>query len=404
MKKRTFLLFFMCLFSVASVFAESPDLPLFEEEDSTPAEAPAPAPCPLCDKRGKLPNIGNDAKSVDSIYLAPPPFPAVNVTMTSDQPLPSRPFEGVNMSYEGRYSADVEHPNRVSAPVDFAATQSAKKTVNVQIKEAKAEDDKAKDEKEVEEKKEDKESKKETAKTPDKKEDKEQAKKVNPVFPMTPIRSDVPTAPKKTVSSVASFDIATMQLGMTPDDVIDSATENGFEITNVAYGIPSFMVTNFERECRSSGLYQTRLIHECVRERAREEDVYYISQLVFKKAETKEQIVVLFSSTLTDNKAFKIDYTGYGDNSLGTSYKDMLKKTNRRDVFWKYVYDKYGRSNGNGNALVWGNPNGVFMRAFLQGTAMDGRIILEDASQKGVDYRQAENWNKEQEIINPFSF
>ena len=87
-----------------------------------------------------------------------------------------------------------------------------------------------------------------------------------------------------------------------------------------------------------------------------------------------------------------------------TSYKDLLKKTNRRDVFWKYVYDKYGHPKGNGSAVFWGNPNGVLMRAFLEGNAMNGHIVLEDVTQKGIDYHQAEGWNKNQEISNPFSF
>ena len=44
------------------------------------------------------------------------------------------------------------------------------------------------------------------------------------------------------------------------------------------------------------------------------------------------------------------------------------------------------------------------MRAFMDGNALDARIILEDATKKGADYRQAEAWNKDQEVQNPFSF
>ncbi|MBP5534992.1 MAG: hypothetical protein J6Y03_05785 [Alphaproteobacteria bacterium] len=384
MKRRTFLLFFTCLFLGSSVFAQSTDLPLFEEEKKA-------EPCPTCTKK-KNPIIGNDVKPVESIYFAPPPFPAVNIK-APEETLSPKPFEGMNLAYESKYVDTSEYSNKLSAPVDFSGVKETPSETKIQIK--KAEDDKDKEQKGV------KQTEKNAPEEPKKDVEKKVEASAEPTAQkrpsLTPFSSGVS-------ANVGGFDIADLQLGMSPEDVIDSAADNGFEVTNVAYGIPSFMVTNFERDCRESGLYQLRLIHECVRERARDEDVYYISQLVLKKEITKEQIVVLFSSTLTDNQAFKIDYTGFGDNSLSTSYKDLLKKTNRRDVFWKYVSDKYGRPRGNDGSLFWGNQNGVLMRVFMEGNAMDGRIILEDVTQRGTDYRQAEDWNKEQEISNPFSF
>ena len=381
MKRRTFLLFFTCLFLGFPVFAQSTDLPLFEEEKKA-------EPCPTCTKR-KAPNIGNDVKPVESIHFAPPPFPAVNIKAPEEK-LSPKPFEGINLEYENRYVDTSEYSNKLSAPVDFSGVKNDSSEPKIQIKKAEENTDK-KQEKQAED-------------GASKGQEKDTEKKESAT-----VKSDVQERPSltpfaATSANISNFDIAGLQLGMSPEDVIDNAVDVGFEVTNIAYGIPSFMVTNFERDCRESGLYQLRLIHECVRERARDEDVYYISQLVLKKAETKEQIVVLFSSTLTDNQAFKIDYTGFGDNSLGTSYKDLLRKTNRRDVFWKYVSDKYGRPKGNADTLFWGNPNGVLMRVFMEGNAMDGRIILEDVTQKGTDYRQAESWNKEQEVPNPFSF
>ena len=384
MKRKTFLLFFVCLFLGSNAIAQSPDLPLFEEEKT-------PEPCPTCAKK-KVPNIGNDAKPVESVYFAPPPIPPLKVGPSTEK-LSPKPFEGVDMAYEGRYVDTTEYTDKLSKPVDFSATQVVKKAPDVQIKKDEEvtkeneKKDKVVPEKDASQKQEDKATLKEDGSIGDAFQE------------FVPLKQSVGKS-----SDASAFDIAGLQLGMSPDDVVSNAIEKGFEITNVAYGIPSFMVTNFERDCRESGLYQLRLIHECVRERARNEDVYYISQLVFKSAETNEQIVVLFSSSLTNNQAFKIDYTGFGDNSLGTSYKDLLKKTNRRDVFWKYVYDKYGRPKGSGNAPYWGNPKGVLMRAFLEGNAMNGRIVLEDVTQKGNDYRQAESQNKEQEVPNPFNF
>ena len=88
---------------------------------------------------------------------------------------------------------------------------------------------------------------------------------------------------------------------------------------------------------------------------------------------------------------------------MGTSYRDLLKKTNRRDLFWKYVYEKYGKP-VSADAPIWGDINGISLRAFLDGNAMDARIILQKFDQQGKDFRLAEEWSKEQEVENPFSF
>ena len=119
MKRTTFLLFFICLFFVGESFAQNPDLPLFEEEKKV-------EPCPTCAKRKTMPNIGNDAEPTDSVYLAPPPFPPVNVTMTSGEELPVRPFEGVEMKYDNTYKAPA-YADRLSTPVDFSASASTER-------------------------------------------------------------------------------------------------------------------------------------------------------------------------------------------------------------------------------------------------------------------------------------
>lgn len=373
MKRTTFLLFFICLFFVGESFAQNPDLPLFEEEKVV-------KPCPTCTKSKVKPNIGNNAEPTDSVYLAPPPFPPVNVTMTSGEELPARPFEGVEMKYDNSYKASA-YADRLSAPVDFAANEAANKP-KIQIKEEKPK---------VEEKKEKTEEKKQ-----------EEVKKSSSFAPQPEQKK--PASSVNMFSDASNFDVAELYLGMTPEEATESAVDAGFEVEHVAYDIPSFMVSSFEADCRNSGVYQLRMVNDCVRNRAQKEEVYFISQMTFKKPMTKEQVVVLFSSPLTDNKAFKIDYTGFGDNSLGTSYKDVLRKVNRRDVFWKFVRDKYGPPKGNEETYYWGNPNSVLMRAYLEGNALNGRIILEDVTQKGIDYRQAEDWNKEQEVVNPFTF
>ena len=381
MKRMTFLLFFISPFCFTATLSAQ-DIALFEEETTM-------VPCPTCTKSKKtVPNIGTDATPVDSIRFAPAPFPSVKVSMNDDNALPERPFQGVDMKYEKRYSDNNADYSGLSAPVDFS------KKISPEIQIEKNIDSTSQAKKKVDEVL----SKKTVIPTPPKKEDIEK-----PVFkPLYSVQNNILPTARKTVD-VNTFNIADLYLEMTPEDVVDTAPQIGFEVTNIEYAIPAFMITAFEKDCRDSGLYQTRLIHECVRQTAKDEDVYYISEMILKREDTKEQIVILFSSALSGNKAFKIDYTGFGDNSLGTSYKDLLKKTNRRDVFWKYVYEKYGNPNS-AQAPIWGDINGISLRAFLDGNAMDARIILQRFDQQGKDFRLAEKWNKGQEAENPFNF
>ena len=118
-----------------------------------------------------------------------------------------------------------------------------------------------------------------------------------PVFkPLYPVAgSTLSTGPQKI--DVNTFNVSDLYLDMTPEDVSDVALQNDFEVTNISYAVPSFMITAFEQDCRADGLYQTRLIHECVRERAKNEDVYYISDMTLKRQ--NEEIIVSFSSALS---------------------------------------------------------------------------------------------------------
>ena len=364
-----------CLIAMPAFCQE--DLQMFETDTAVQ----------LSEEQEKRPNIGPDAQKVESVSFAPV-FPDVNVSMGSGKPTPLPFSNKPEKRIKPTQAPNAAISENLSVPVDFSA--SAGKEIQIVVSKQKQPT----------------EGKKETTQkaqqqpSPKKEPKAERPQQVYLNKAQLPKNAgiQIPPPPK-----VELFNIADIYLGMQPEDVIETAAESGFELTNVAYGIPSYMITDYERICRQSGLYQTRLIHECIRETAKDNDVYYVSQLTFDRLDAQGKISVLFSSALTDNKAFKIDYTAFGDNSLGTSYKDLLKKTHRRDIFWKYVYDKYGKPQGQ-TVYFWGSPKKVYLRALLSGNAMDGRIVLEDVEQTGIDYTQATAVDKEKDINNPFHF
>ena len=393
-----------CLYAIQALAADI-EVPLFmsvEEKIQKSQEEQASTQRTKRSAR-RTPNIGKGAKPAEEIKIAPDPFPAIRIKSAESQQEVGAPFNNhpvTSATTQRTMPADVTAPDVTFQPVY--------QTQDIQIVAKQAE------ELVVEEKKSAPKREPRVKETAAKKtvEPKTASKQQAPI----PVQNIV-TVPKPgmpTTLSAAqpsidaphraeSFDIMGMKLHMTPDEITQIAQENGFTVSNIAYAIPLFMTTAYEQQCRQNGFAQLRLIHDCVRTQAQADDVYYISELRLDNAVTKEQIVVSFVSGLTENQASRIDYTSFGDNSLGTSYKDAAKKTARRDLFWKLVFDKYGQPNFP-KMLLWGDPRKVYMQAFMEGSALNGRLILDDKELPYQDMEKAGKINEGKEIPHSFSF
>ena len=203
---------------------------------------------------------------------------------------------------------------------------------------------------------------------------------------------------------IDEMDIMGGRLYMSPQDMTDEAQERGFRVSGISHAIPTFATTRLEKACRAEeNLVQLERVQNCVRERAQKEGIYYISELVLDNAATKEQIKGRFTSLFTDNKAYYIEYTAYGDNSLGTSIKDIAKKTTRRDLFWDLVFEKYGEPTYP-EQLVWGDPRESYFKAYMEGSALNGKLIMEDKKLPSDDMSEAYEQLPPPPEINFFSF
>ncbi len=223
-------------------------------------------------------------------------------------------------------------------------------------------------------------------------------------FVQQPIVIEKPAYPLfDSLPDVTKFDVMGIKLYMNPEEIVEIGSDNGFGVARVVYAIPTFMTSDFEKQCRKEGLVQVQLIHDCVRNLAQDREVYYISELRLENKTTKEQIVASFVSGLTQNQAYRIDYTAFGDNSLGTSYKDIAQKSIRKETFWKLVFAKYGNPNFS-NKMLWGDPRNAYMQVFMEKNSLDGRIIIDDKEflYKDMDVAVRENQDKESSYL--FSF
>ncbi len=377
----------LCLYAGQALAADI-DVPLFmtlEEKIQKSQEEQASNPKSKKENR-RAPNIGKNAVPAEEIKIAPDPFPAIRIDAAEPQKEIGAPFGNLPLK-NGVTEKKLVLEDEKTPDVNF---QSPKPAQGIQIVAQKTPDVTVK------------EKEKDSVKVKKKAEEPVQniVSVPKPGMPTTVFLN----APDIRAPHVAEgFDIMGMKLHMTPDEVLMIAEDNGFTVSNVAYAIPLFMTTAYEQNCRRDGFMQLRLIHDCVRMQAQEDNVYYVSELRLDNSTTKEQIVVSFVSGLTGNQASRIDYTSFGDNSLGTSYKDAAKKTARRDLFWKLVFDKYGQPNFP-KMLLWGDPRKIYMQAFMEGTALNGRLILDDKELPYQDMDAAGKITQTQETPHAFSF
>lgn len=403
MKMTPFLILSLFCASSGAVLAQEMDIPLFAADSQTPGFASG-SDAQIPQKVSSLPNVGQNANRVDSLKIAPPPFPPIEVPvqMEKTEGLPSTPFTQRMVTHKSGTALPQTSPStasqssQLSRPVDWNAVQ------NKSIEESITKGVQPQEEPNL-----DKKAETTVPEAPQKDAAKPEPAQpvIQPMFTAPSFQAQMTTdnVLMKPQYNAYDFNIAGLKLGMEPQETIDMAQEAGFTLANMSYAIPAFMTANFENDCRAQGLYQVRLIHECVRDMAKAEDVYYISELTFEKKESKEQITVLFTSGLTGNKAFKVDYIGFGDNSLGTSYKDLIKKTNRRDIFWKLVFEKYGKPNYD-KMLLWGDPRKAYMKAYLERNELNARIVLEDKEIPLEDMNMAYDIEEKREKPHHFSF
>lgn len=379
MQKIKFLLMTTILMGSGAVFAQEVDLPNFSDEITSAQVA--------------LPNIGEDAKPRDFIKIVPgvslplpqqekaetyPPFSQKAkrqyISVLADQEVKKEEKE------ENLQAGDLSP--RVSRPISFGEALHS----DVQIKAV--------------------------PELPKKQEEEVDKVEVEPENDISEIDVDAfeiapvarPVVAKKVVQPAISFDVSGVELNMTPDEVIDILTEQGYELTKSSYDLPLFMSSAYEEECRrDENLKALHHIHECIRERAEADEVYAPSRMVFEKPAMREEITAYFSTALTDNQLYKVEYVNFGDNSLGSSYKDSAKKTARRNMFWKQIAEKYGTPDFK-ETMVWGSLESVYMRAFLTGNNFDAHIVLENVKVTPLDKSRALDLEKEREKYNPFTF
>lgn len=122
-------------------------------------------------------------------------------------------------------------------------------------------------------------------------------------------------------------------------------------------------------------------LENCVIQMAKKNGYQYVERTTYSKFDTREEIEVYFTSTFTNNKAYRISYKSEAATAItGNSQKQIYLRNIKVYDFWKKINQKYGTPD-NKDDVIWGLGGN---KPYLQ--AGTGRLILEDPMLRELDY------------------
>ena len=200
------------------------------------------------------------------------------------------------------------------------------------------------------------------------------------------------------------FLLAGVGLGMNTAEVEDILTDQGYTLARVDETLPPALSIAYEKDCRlTKKLYIISDIKNCIFDRSKEEETRYIKQMTFERPDTRETMIINFTSLATENIAYRVFYQNKGDSSLNTSAKNMKIKKDRQNEFWDLVFTVYGLPDDS-DKLIWGNENTSYLHAKMMGSAYDAYLILESNDLQNEDYFKWEDSLAEMKTIKTFNF
>lgn len=143
---------------------------------------------------------------------------------------------------------------------------------------------------------------------------------------------------KKTVrrSNASVFDISGAMLRMSFKQIDDILTRRGFRRTVQKLDIPNFIRWRNEDKCRASGVVGYERLENCVIQMAKKNGYQYVERTTYSKFDTREEIEVYFTSTFTNNKAYRISYKSEAATAItGNSQKQIYLRNIKVYDFWK---------------------------------------------------------------------
>lgn len=180
-------------------------------------------------------------------------------------------------------------------------------------------------------------------------------------------------------SNAANFDISKVKLRMSPKEVEDTLTAQGYRKIQEKKEIPNFIKWRSEELCRQHGVIGFERLNACATMVAKENGFQFIEHQTYNRYITRETIEVYFTSTFTDNLAHRIFYKSSAPFSDSKASKNVYLNNLKIFDFWHRIDLKYGKPD-NETEIKWGLGG---KKPYLK--AATGTLELADPLLKNLD-------------------
>ena len=92
-----------------------------------------------------------------------------------------------------------------------------------------------------------------------------------------------------------------------------------YKLVNIEYDIPKYFKYNYDALCRKRNIFIPENLKECIKGFARKNKMEYISKVNYKKNDTNEELTIYFTSPITENKIWKIEYKDLKSDNIFTT-------------------------------------------------------------------------------------
>ena len=184
------------------------------------------------------------------------------------------------------------------------------------------------------------------------------------------IDDDAVVVPQK--SNAAYFDISGVKLRMKPEEIEKILKKQGYRKISESFEIPNFIEWRAEELCRINGVIGFERLRACSVKIAQHHGHQFINRQLYNRYNTRESIEVNYTSTFTDNVAYRIYYKSDIPFSDSKSSKNVYINNIKIYDFWKRIDLKYGEPD-NITEIKWGFGG---KKPFLQ--AKTGQLVLMD--------------------------
>lgn len=153
--------------------------------------------------------------------------------------------------------------------------------------------------------------------------------------------------------NAATFDVSGVKLRMTPDEVFNVLSTQGYKRILQTVEIPNFIRWRSEEMCRQHGVIGFERLNACATRVAFENGYNFVERETYNHYATKESIDVFYTSSFTGNLSHHIFYKSSVPLSDSRASNNVYINNLKIYDFWKRIDLKYGPPD-NTSEIKWG--------------------------------------------------